>query len=71
MIQLIYQSNFLEWDGYRFEILECKIDGDLNVDVHLVNDSGNDFWVLFLANETTINGILHTSSEMIVDTLTS
>ena len=71
MIELNYQSKFLEWEGFRIKILDLKTDGDINVDVHLVNDSGNDFWVLFLANETTINGVLQTSSEMIVNTLTS
>jgi hypothetical protein len=70
MIELIYQNNLLGWGGYQFEILELKTDGDFNVNLHLINN-GNDFWVLFLANETTINGVFQTSSEMIVETLTS
>ena len=38
--------------------------------VHLEN-SVNNFWMVFIANETTINDVLQTSAQMIYDTLTS
>jgi hypothetical protein len=70
MIELVYISEKLHWNGDIFEIKDSKTDGNLNANLNLTNDQ-NDFWVLFLANKTTINGVIQTSSEMIVETLSS
>jgi hypothetical protein len=70
MIRLTFKENQLYWNNNNYQIKEATLDGELNANVNLANDQDN-FWVLFLANETTINGVLQTSSEMIVETLTS
>lgn len=70
MIELYFFDNILNWNGDLFQIKDFYTDGDLNANVNLFNE-GNDFWVLFLANETKINKVLQTSSQMIMETLSS
>jgi hypothetical protein len=70
MIELIFTNSLLSWNGNLFEVIDSYQDGNVNANVRLVNDD-NNFWVLFLANETTINGVLQTSAQMIIDTLTN
>jgi len=68
MIELIFTNSLLSWNGNLFQVIDSYQDGNVNANVRLVNDD-NNFWVLFLANETTINGVLQTSAQMIIDTL--
>jgi len=70
MIELIFTNSLLSWDGNLFQVVDSYADGVINANLSLVNDE-NNFWVLFLANETTINGVIQTSAQMIIDTLTN
>ena len=70
MIELIFTNSLLSWNGNLFQVVDSYSDGEINANLNLVNDD-NNFWVLFLANETTINGVLQTSAKMIIDTLTN
>lgn len=70
MIELIFTNSLLNIDGNLFQVVDSYSDGNINANLRLVNDE-NNFWVLFLANETTINGVLQTSAQMIIDTLTN
>jgi hypothetical protein len=55
--------------GEILPITELYIETN-GVFVHLEN-SVNNFWMVFIENETTINGILQTSAQMIFDTLSN
>ena len=55
--------------GEILPITELYIESN-GVFVHLEN-SVNNFWMVFIENETTINDVLQTSAQMIYDTLTS
>ena len=55
--------------GEELPITELYIESN-GVFVHLEN-SVNNFWMVFIENETTINDVLQTSAQMIYDTLTS
>lgn len=52
----------------------------LNYDIHLIDDDGvyvrlynevNDFITYLIANEVSINGVIQTSVQMIIDTLSN
>lgn len=70
MIELIFTNSILSWNGNLFQVVDSYEDGDINANLRLFNDE-NNFWVLFLANETSINGVIQTSAQMIIDTLTN
>lgn len=55
--------------GETLPITELYIETN-GVFVHLEN-SVNNFWMVFIENETTINDVLQTSAQMIYDTLTA
>lgn len=55
--------------GEELPITELYIESN-GVFVHLEN-SVNNFWMVFIENETTINDVIQTSAQMIYDTLTS
>ena len=69
MEELIYIDNKLNYRGQFFEIGQSVNLGD----TILLNlyDSESNFNVILVANETTINGVLQTSAQMIIDTLTN
>jgi hypothetical protein len=69
MVELTIQNNKVEFRGQWFDIVSSKLDGGYCL-VNLVNQD-NDLIVSFGGNETTINGILQTSAQMIFDTLSS
>jgi hypothetical protein len=69
MVELEYINQKLSFSNQIFDIAQIEISFD-GVKVKCHNDQ-NDFWVLFIANETTINGVLQTSAQMIYDTLTN
>lgn len=70
MIELIFTNSILNWNGNLFQVVDCYTDGDINANLKLMNED-NNFWVLFLANETRINGVIQNSAQMIIDTLTN
>lgn len=67
MEELIYIGNELNYRGQFFQIGES-----VNLqDTVLLNlyDSESNFNIILVANETTINGVVQTSAQMIIDTL--
>lgn len=69
MVYLIYSNGVLEFDNQQFSIGEMILDSD-GVRVNCQNEN-NYFWTIFIANETTINSVLQTSSDMILQTLSA
>lgn len=69
MEEIIYIGNEINYRGQFFQIGES-----VNLqDTVLLNlyDSESDFNIILVANETSINGVLQTSAQMIIDTLTN
>lgn len=69
MIELFFEDGLLDFRNIKFTCQAFEIQIDF-VSINLIN-TDNDIWVLFQANETTINGVLQTSAQMIIDTLTN
>ena len=69
MTDLIFSGNLLTFREQKFNCGQLYIEGDACI-INLLNDD-NDFNVMLVANETTINGVLQTSAQMIIDTLTN
>lgn len=69
METIIYLNDKIQYRGYWYNVGEgLSID-----DICLLNlyDEENNFNIILVANETTINGVLQTSAQMIIDTLTN
>jgi hypothetical protein len=69
MEYLIFENNLLEFRNqyYKVEVAEyyegyCRL--------NLINEE-NNIVILLGSNETTINGVLQTSAQMIIDTLSN
>ena len=69
MISIEYINDVLMFNSQEFSISELNIESNA-VFVHLVNEN-NDFTMVLVENETTINDVIQTSAQMIYDTLTS
>jgi hypothetical protein len=69
MINFIFTNGILIYNEQELECSDFLIDGDF-VTINLINEQ-NDIWVLFQANEISINGVIQTSAQMIIDTLTN
>ena len=70
MLDLIFTNNILEFRDDFFEISSVDL-VDINmVHVHIYNEIYNEI-IGVTANETTINGVIQTSAQMIIDTLTN
>lgn len=70
MTELSYINKILNFNNINYEVIDIQATSDINV----LTTIQNEIYLLTIAvvaNETTINGVLQTSSEMIVDTLTS
>lgn len=65
-----FNDNKLTIKDNSFTISESYTDGPDNANIHLINEH-NDFWILFQSNDLTINGIVQTSAQMIIDTLSN
>lgn len=70
MIILNYTDNILNLDSIGYTIESIEKQADILVALNLVNDVYN-FQYVVAANEVTINGILQTSAQMIIDTLSN
>lgn len=69
METIIYFNDKIQYRGYWYNVGEgFSID-----DICLLNlyDEENNFNIILVANETTINGVIQTSAQMIIDTLTN
>jgi hypothetical protein len=69
MTELYHNNSILSYMGVDFQISGMEISSN-GVFVNCTN-AQNDFWMLLIENETIINGVLQTSSQMIYDTLSA
>jgi hypothetical protein len=67
MIDLTCENGILIYDSQELTYPDMFIVGEF-VNINLVNE-GNDIWMLLQENYTTINGVIQTSAQMIIDTL--
>jgi len=70
MVELIYINQILEFRQDFFKVISVEPIGDYMVHAHIYNEIYNEIVGLTI-NETTINGVLQTSAQMIIDTLTN
>jgi len=68
MINLLYNNPILTLNGNSYEISSIDLIDDEIAYLNLFSDKYN-FTYAFVANEITINGVLQTSAQMIIDTL--
>lgn len=70
MVELIYINVILEFKEDFFKVLSADAVDDMMVHIHIYNEIYNEI-IGLSANETTINGVIQTSAQMIIDTLTN
>jgi hypothetical protein len=70
MESILFSGGILNFNGGYYDLIGIISDPGQAVLVSLKNEQ-YEFTIAFLANETTINGVLQTSSEMIVETLST
>jgi hypothetical protein len=70
MIELIYINELLTFNGIEYTISSLETTSDINVLAILQNDIYVSV-IALVAEETMINGVLQTSAQMIIDTLTT
>lgn len=70
MINLLYNDSILTLEGFDYEILSIDLISDEIAYLNVYSDIYN-FTYAVVANETTINKVLQTSAQMIIDTLTA
>lgn len=69
MEQLIYLDNKLEYRGFWYNVGQgSAIDSLCILNIY---EGECNFHIALMANETTINGVIQTSAQMIIDTLTN
>lgn len=69
MEELTYLDNQLNYRGQFYQVGDSMIMDD--VVVTNLFDAENNFNVILVSNQTSINGVIQTSSQMIIDTLTN
>jgi hypothetical protein len=69
MEELTYLDNQLNYRGQFYQVGDSMIMDDA-VFLNLF-DTENNFKVILVANQTSINGVIQTSAQMIIDTLTN
>lgn len=70
MIELSYINKVLTFNGIEYDVVELETTSDINVLVTIKNEIYYSV-VSFVANQATINGVLQTSAQMIIDTLSN
>ena len=70
MEEILFVNNILTFRGYNYSIGFIEAGTGDNVYVNLVNPPYT-FTILLIANEIIINGVLQTSADMIIDTLSN
>ena len=69
MEELTYLDNQLNYRGQFYQVGDSMIMDD--VVVTNLFDAENNFNVILVANQTSINEVIQTSAQMIIDTLTN
>jgi hypothetical protein len=70
MEEVTFINNIINYRGYDYSIGFVELGSDISAIVNLLNDPYT-FNIALFENETTINGVLQTSAQMIFDTLTN
>ena len=70
MIELIYINELLTFNGIEYTVSSLEATSEINVLAIIQNDIYVSV-IALVANETMINGVLQTSAQMIIDTLTT
>jgi hypothetical protein len=70
MTELSYINKILNFNHINYEVVDIQATSDINVLVTIQNEIYL-LTIALIANETTINGVIQTSSDMIVETLSS
>ena len=70
MIELIYINELLTFNGIEYTVANLEATSDINVLAIIENDIYVSV-IALVAQETLINGVLQTSAQMIIDTLTT
>ena len=70
MVNYTYINNFLGFNGNLYRVTDVNPTSETNVLVGIENDIYISI-ILLVANEVTINDILQTSADMIVETLSA
>ena len=70
MIELIYINQLLTFNGIEYTVSNLEATSDINVLAIIQNDVYVSV-IALVAEETMINGVIQTSAQMIIDTLTT
>jgi hypothetical protein len=70
MLELIYINQILTFDGREYTISNLELSSEEVVYATITNDIYLSV-IALVANQTTINGVLQTSAQMIIDTLSN
>lgn len=70
MIELIYINELLTFNGIEYTVSSLEATSEINVLAIIQNDIYVSV-IALVADETMINGVLQTSAQMIIDTLTT
>jgi hypothetical protein len=68
MVELLFLDGLVTFRDLVYSASLFDITSENQINMHLQNDEYS-FFATFIANETTINGVLQTSAQMIYDTL--
>lgn len=68
MLELTYIDNLLTFDGIEYTIVDLRISTEFIVFATIQNEMYFSV-IALVANETTINGVLQTSAQQIIDSL--
>jgi hypothetical protein len=70
MLELIYINELLTFNEIEYTISSLEATSDINVLAIIQNDIYVSV-IALVADETMINGVVQTSAQMIIDTLTT
>ena len=70
MLELIFINELLTFNGNEYTISNLELTSEFVVYATIQNDVYVSV-IALVANQTTINGVLQTSAQMIIDTLTN
>ena len=68
MLELTYINNILTFNGIEYTIVDLQISTEFVVFATIQNEMYFSV-IALVANETTINGVLQTSAQQIIDSL--
>jgi hypothetical protein len=69
MVEVIFINNAFVLQGREFKLISYNKVSEMYVDAYSVADGWDEWNTSFGANETIINGVLQTSADMIMQTL--